>query len=68
MTEINVFKKLLGYRVSVPFGPTDLVIFNIVLLNRRSLRFEHMHSFFELHLLLKGDAAFVIDGERYCAK
>jgi YesN/AraC family two-component response regulator len=68
MQKTNVFKKLLGFRVSVPFGPTDLVLYNTVLLNRRSLRFEHMHSFFELHLILKGDGILVIDGERFSAK
>jgi len=68
MQKTNVFKKLLGYRISVPFGPTDLVLHNIVLLNRRSLRFEHTHYFFELHLILKGDVVFVVDGERFSAK
>lgn len=68
MQKTNVFKKLLGFRVCVPFGPTDLVMYNTVLLSRGGLRFEHIHSFFELHLLVKGDGIFVIDGERFPAK
>lgn len=68
MAEVNLFKRLLGFKVCVPFGPTDLVMFNTVLLKRQALRFEHVHSFFELHLLLKGDGVFVIDGECYPAK
>ena len=68
MMEESVIKDLRNLMMRVSFGSLDLLVYSAILMTNNSFEFEHKHSYFEIHLLVGGDAVFMIDGEKVHVK
>ena len=63
MADHSSLQELKNRLMQTSFGPMDLVIYNTVCMSQVSLQLQHSHPYFEVHLPLKGNAVFHLDGE-----
>ncbi len=62
MSNDGTMQELKNRFMQISFGPLDLAIYNTVCMSQASLQLRHSHPYFEIHLPLKGNAMFLLDG------